>query len=123
MTSIVSSLILTLAQGSSPVQRVLLADSGAGSLSAPFQFILDEEDCLLCGGIPLHAVRLGGAYVGAFPLYDLSIQLPELRFVQNVRAVGVPSAPTAFDGIACFNFLNRFVYGNFGDAGQFGLES
>jgi hypothetical protein len=27
-----------------------------------------------------------------------------------------------FDGIACFRFLNRFTYGNFGDPGQFGLE-
>ncbi|MBI3412163.1 MAG: hypothetical protein HY040_27855 [Planctomycetes bacterium] len=28
----------------------------------------------------------------------------------------------AFDGIACFSFLNRFHYGNFGNPGSFGLE-
>jgi len=31
--------------------------------------------------------------------------------------------PPGFDGTACFGFLNRFTYGNFGDPGQFGLES
>ena len=40
----------------------------------------------------------------------------------NLRVVGVPSVPPGFDGIACFPFLNRFTYGNFGDSGQFGLE-
>jgi hypothetical protein len=30
--------------------------------------------------------------------------------------------PRPFDGIACFRFLNRFTYGNFGDPNQFGLE-
>jgi hypothetical protein len=27
-----------------------------------------------------------------------------------------------FAGIAGFRFLNRFTYGNFGNAGEFGLE-
>jgi hypothetical protein len=27
------------------------------------------------------------------------------------------------DGIACFGFLNRFHYGNFGDSALFGLET
>jgi hypothetical protein len=36
--------------------------------------------------------------------------------------VGVRSVPAGFDGIACFAFLDRFTYGNFGDPGQFGLE-
>jgi len=31
--------------------------------------------------------------------------------------------PPGFDGLACFCFLIRFTYGNFGDPGQFGLES
>jgi hypothetical protein len=51
------------------------------------------------------------------------VQVPALGFSQFVRAVGVPSPPAGFDGIACFGFLNRFSYGNFGDAGQFGLET
>jgi hypothetical protein len=34
----------------------------------------------------------------------------------------VPAYPVGFGGIACFRFLNRFTYGNFGDPNQFGLE-
>jgi hypothetical protein len=40
----------------------LLADTGAGSRIGRFQLILDEADCLLCGGTPLLPVTLGGAY-------------------------------------------------------------
>lgn len=86
------------------------------------ELILDEDDCLLCGGVAGASVTLGGAYVGQFPLYDLDVQLPALGFHHSLRAVGVPSIPLGFDGIACFNFLNRFHYGNFGDSSRFGLE-
>ena len=116
-------LILTLAQGGQPLVRNLLADTGAGSLSSRFELILDEDDCLLCGGNPLVPITLGGAYAGSFPVYLLLVQLPALGFSHNVRAVGVPSVPAGFDGIACFRFNNRFHYGNFGNAGLFGLES
>jgi hypothetical protein len=101
----------------------LLADTGAGSLRVDFELILDENDCLRCGGIFYPPVRLGGAYIGSFPIYDLAVQLPALGFTQFVRVVGVPSVPQGFDGIACFRFLNRFTFGNFGDPSQFGLES
>jgi len=30
--------------------------------------------------------------------------------------------PPGFNGLACFGFVNRFTYGNFGDPSQFGLE-
>jgi hypothetical protein len=103
--------------------RTLLADTGAGSHNGVFDLILEEDDCLLCGGVPGASVILGGAYLGVFPIYDVAIQLPALNFTQNLRVVGVPSAPKGFDGIACFQFLNRFHYGNFGDPGLFGLES
>ncbi|HEY7426973.1 MAG TPA: hypothetical protein VH682_22250 [Gemmataceae bacterium] len=102
--------------------RTLLADTGAGSRGSRFELILEENDCLLCGGIPYPSVTLGGAYSGRFPVYDLPVQLPALGFAQNLRAIGVPSVPAGFDGIAAFRFLNRFTYGNFGDPGQFGLE-
>jgi hypothetical protein len=108
--------------GGQPQVRTLLADSGAGSLTSGFQLILEEDDCLLCGGFPYPFVNLAGAFVGSFPTYDLSVRLPALGFDQKLRAVGVPSPPAGFDGIACFNFLNRFTYGNFGDPSQFGLE-
>ena len=41
---------------------------------------------------------------------------------RRLRVVAVPSVPRWFDGIACFSFLNRFTYGNFGDPARFGLE-
>jgi hypothetical protein len=105
----------------------LLADTGAGARRATFELVLDEADCLVCGGNPLARVTLSGAYVGRqlpapFPTYAVPVLLPGLGFVQNLRAVGVPSTPKGFEGIACFRFLNRFTYGNFGDVGQFGLE-
>lgn len=116
-------IMLTLAPGGRSLPRMLLADSGAGSRSSGFDLILDEDDCLLCGGVAGAAVKLGGAYVGAFPLYDLRVQLPALGFAKDLRVVGVNSASLPFDGIACFHFLNGFHYGNFGNRGIFGLES
>jgi hypothetical protein len=114
--------VLTVAADGRPLSRSLLADSGAGSRFAHFHMILDEEDCLLCGGRPLHGISLRGAYAGAFPLYGISVRLPSLGFHKHLRAVGVPSVPPGFDGIACFSFLNGFTYGNFGNANQCGLE-
>ncbi len=114
--------VLTLARGGHPFRRALVADTGAGSAIAGFDLILEEGECLLCGGVVLSSVTLVGAYAGTFPLYELTVRVPALGFDQPLRVVGVPSAPPGFDGIACFSFLNRFTYGNFGDPGQFGLE-
>jgi hypothetical protein len=114
--------VLTLTQGGHPFPRTLLADTGAGSQTDPFELVLDEGECLVCGGFADLSVPLGGSYAGLFPLYDLTVQIPALGFAQTVRAVGVPSVPAGLDGIACFSFLNRFTYGNFGDSGRFGLE-
>lgn len=115
-------IVLTGSATNQPLLRALLADTGAGSRHAAFELILDETDCLRCDGSPIFSMTLGGAYVGSFPVYDLPVRLPALGFAQNLRAVGVPSLPAGFDGLACFRFLNRFTYGNFGDPGQFGLE-
>jgi hypothetical protein len=114
--------LLTLSLSGQPQRRVLLADSGAGSRTSRVELVLDEDDCLLCGGYPHKPVKLGGAISGVFPTYHLPVRLPALGFAQVLRVVGVPSAPAGLDGIACFKFLNRFTYGNFGDANQFGLE-
>ena len=100
-----------------------MADTGAGSRGSAFELILEEKDCLRCGGLLLSSRNLGGVYSGQFPIFDIAVQLPALGFAQRLPAVGVPSVPTGFDGIACFRFLNRFTYGNFGDPDQFGLES
>jgi len=113
---------LTLAADGQPMPRVLLADTGAGTRTSLFQLILDEDDCLLCGGKPLPPITLGGAYTGSFPTYRLAVKLPAIGFDENLRAVAVSTLPPAFDGIACFAFLNRFTYGHFGDPAQFGLE-
>lgn len=110
-------------QGGQPLVRNLLADSGAGSLLSGYELVLDEDDCLLCGGNPMHSITLGGAYTGSFPVYLLPVAISALGFAQNVRAVGVRSMLSGFDGIACFRFLNRFHYGNFGDTALFGLEA
>ena len=115
--------IITLAQGNQRVIRKLLADTGAGTARGRFELLLDENDCLLAGGIPSQPVVLGGAYSGFFPVYVLAVEIPELAFKHYVRAVGVATVPAGFDGLACFRFLNRFTYGNFGDPGQFGLET
>jgi hypothetical protein len=114
--------VLTLTQGGYPFPRTLLADTGAGSQAAGFDLVLAEVECLMCGGILLPAVPLGGTYVGSFARYELAVAIPALGFNLRLLAVGVPSFPVGFDGIACFAFLNRFTYGNFGDPGQFGLE-
>jgi hypothetical protein len=113
---------LTTAQTGQPFPRALLADTGAGSQRVDFDLILLERDCLLCKTVPQPAVSLRGAFVGPLPAYVLRVQIPGLGFDQDLRVVGAPSAPAGFDGIACFRFLNRFTYGNFGDPGQFGLE-
>jgi hypothetical protein len=114
--------VLTLAPSGQQIPRILLADTGAGSRHVDFQPILDEDDCLLYGGVPHPPVNLGGAYVGSFPVYDLRVRLPALGFDEIVRAVGVPSVPAGFDGLACFAYLDRFTYGNFGNPDVFGLE-
>jgi hypothetical protein len=116
-------IVLTLALDGQASPRTLLADTGAGSRQAAFDLILDEDDCVLCGGIYVLTVPVRGAYTGTFPIYSLRVQLPTLGFAKPVRVAGVPSVPAGFDGIACFSFINRFHYGNFGDPGLFGLES
>jgi hypothetical protein len=114
--------ILAFVQGGQQIARNLLADTGAGTVQSGFELLLGEQDCLLCGGIPLPGVVLGGAYVGSYPVYLIQVRIPQLGFDQAVPTVGVPAVPAGFDGIACFQFLNRFTYGNFGNPAQFGLE-
>jgi hypothetical protein len=114
--------VLTLATTRQSLSRTLLADTGAANRRSAYQLILDEMDCLRCGGLLRSSVILHGAYSGSFPIYEIDVQLPALGFIQSLNAVGVPSLPRGFDGIACFRFLNRFTYGNFGAPDQFGLE-
>lgn len=116
-------IVLTLTQTGSKVTRTLLADTGAGTAQDPLDFVLDAVDCVLCGGIQVRVVSTSGAYSGAHPVYSGPIEIPALGFTDNVLVVGVPSPPADFDGIACFPFLNRFTYGNFGNASEFALEA
>jgi hypothetical protein len=115
--------VLTLASGNHPLTLFLLADTGAGNDTSRFELILEESDCLLCGGTASATLRLTGAYTGQYPLYQLRVGVPELGFDVPVRVLGVPANPQGFEGIACFRFLNRFTYGNFGNPAEFGLEN
>jgi hypothetical protein len=101
---------------------MLLADTGAGSQRIGIDLILTEPDCLRCRAQRDRSISLGGSYVGSFATYVLPVQVSALGFIQRLRVVAVPSAPRSFDGIACFGFLNRFTYGNFGNPREFGLE-
>jgi hypothetical protein len=114
--------VLTMAQGGQKTSRILLADTGAGTAVARFELILDETDCLLCGGASAQTLKLGGAYAGSFPRYFLRVQIPQLNFDDFLFAIGVPRTPDGVDGIAGFRFLNRFTYGNLGSPREFGLE-
>jgi hypothetical protein len=113
---------LTLAAGSQQLGRVLLADTGAGKLTTTFELLLLDADCLLCGGVALGSVNLGRAYRGPHPVYRLRVQIPAIGFDAHIRVVGIASPPAGFDGTACFPFLSRFHYGNFGYTNFFGLE-
>ena len=113
----------SLAASNRQVVRNLIADTGAGNDRSTVDLILFEPDCISFGGVSSISVVLGGAFTGTFPVYHIRVQLPQLGFDRLLRVVGVPSVPTGFDGLACFRFLNRFSYGNFGDPNQFGLET
>lgn len=115
--------VLSPKSGGQSQVRQIIADTGAGRARAGFELLLQETDCLLCGGIPSYPVTLGGAYAGSFPVYVVRIEIPALNFDRYLRVAGVPACPEGFDGIACFRLLNRFNFGNFGDPSGFGLET
>jgi hypothetical protein len=106
--------------------RVLLADTGAGRLSAPFELIVRASDCQRYRGLQSSEdVALGGAIIGTYPIYVVRAEIPALSVARRVRAVAVSdtACPAGMDGIACLRFLSSFTYGNFGDRRQFGLET
>lgn len=119
----VIEIMLQFAQGGQKVVRTLLADTGAGEKNAPFEILLDENDCLLCGGKPLRTTSLRGAYSGSFPVYLIPVEIPLLNFQERLPAIGVSTLPPGLDGIACFRFLNRFTYGNFANPSVLGLQT
>ena len=114
-------IVLTTIYGAK-VARNLLADTGAGDATDPFELLLTETDCLLCDGTLSQTVTLGGAYTSTLPAYLVRVEIPLLGFDRDVLAVAITTPPLGFDGFACLPFLNRFTYGNFGDTKGFGLE-
>ena len=104
-------------------RRRLLADTGAGSNDSNFELLLRETDCQPSTDFLMGQVQLGRAYSGGFNVHLIEVRIPRLDFAAAVPVVDVPQVPDGFDGIACFKFLNRFQYGNFGDADRFGLGS
>jgi hypothetical protein len=119
----VVQIVLTSSQSGQKALRTLVADTGAGGANDPFEFVLDEVDCLHWGGTPFKKITLSGSYSGSFPLYLVGVEIPALRFRDKVFAVAVKATPDGFDGIACFRFLNRFTYGNFGNQSEFVIET
>ena len=115
--------VLSGMPGGQPLIRQLIADTGAATSRAGFELLLGELDCLACGGTSSYPVTLGGAYIGSFPVYVVRVQIPTLGFDHQIRAAAVPVCPAGIDGIACFRFLNRLTYGNFGNPPGFGLET
>ncbi|HJT33809.1 MAG TPA: hypothetical protein VJ783_17315 [Pirellulales bacterium] len=81
---------LVLAQGGQPIVRRLIADTGAGTSQSRFDILLDEYDCLQCGATPLKSVALGGAYIGSYPTYAVTITIPALGIRTIVSAVAFP---------------------------------
>lgn len=105
-------------------RRLLLADTGAGSAHSGMELILTETDRdRFSAGIE-GRLRLGGAFTGSFQTFWLPVAIPRLGYSALCVAVAVPDAqmPRHVRGIACFRFLNRFTYGNFGAVDRFGLE-
>jgi hypothetical protein len=70
-------------------------------------------------------MALGAAIIGTYPIYAVRVEIPALSVARRVRVVAVSdtACPAGIDGIACFRFLSSFIYGNFGDRRQFGLET
>lgn len=114
--------VLVHAHGGKCISRVLLADTGAGNILAPFDFIVHESDCVTCGAAASTSIKLDGSHAGTHPVYLIRAEIPALGFSHQLRVVGAQSVPFRREGIASFPFLNRFTYGNFGDPKQFGLE-
>src|SRR3989442_15360033 len=81
--------VVSLLSGGQDLVRRLVADTGAGSRQSVFQLLLDENDCLHCGGILMGHVQLGGAYSGSFPVYLVEVRIPQLNFDEPVPVVGV----------------------------------
>jgi hypothetical protein len=53
--------VLTLVARNQPFPLHLLADTSAGTTNSAFDLVLEESDCLLCGGKSSTTVGLGGA--------------------------------------------------------------
>jgi hypothetical protein len=109
--------------GGQPTTLDLHADTGAGAANLAFDLILLASDCWLCGTPTGYFTYLTGAQAGG-PCYffRVRVQIPALAFDAELDAVGVPTVPYGFHGVAGFRLLNRFDYGNFGNPAHFGLE-
>jgi hypothetical protein len=90
--------VLTRASDGQPLTRTLLADTGAGSRA--FEFILEEADCQMCGGILASTLKLTGAYSGVYPVYVLLVRLPALIYLNGILAAKVTSYVTDYEEVA-----------------------
>ena len=112
------------------VKRGMLAATGGGATSSPFDVILARSDVreFLAGNATV-TVSLGGALLGRYPCAWIAGGLPGLP-ARPLVAVSVPDDHPLFhrlaadgaDGLAGLRFLDRYHYGNFGHPGEFGIE-
>lgn len=106
------------------VNRVLLADTGAGPCFSPFEIVLSPADIARCGEEELAEAGVSGALQGRLVIHKVRLQISALNVQSSVRALCAPASSLlmGLDGIGAFRFLNGFSYGNFGTPDQFGLE-
>lgn len=106
------------------ISCVLLADTGAGPRFSPVEIVLSHGDIARFGMEESGSASVSGALQGRLQIYEVELQIPLLSVSRPVRALSAPASSLlmGLDGIAAFRFLNSFSFGNFGNAGEFGLE-
>lgn len=106
------------------VNRVLLADTGAGPRFSPFEIVLSHADIARFSMEESGSVGVSGALQGRLQVHKVQLQISALSINRYVSALSAPASSLlmGLDGIAAFRFLNSFSYGNFGSASEFGLE-
>ena len=73
------------------VSRVLLADTGGGTLYSAWDLVLTEEECQLFNVGDASLVTLGGAFAGTFFTYFVDAVIPAIS-VYDVPNAGMTAS-------------------------------